>query len=82
MQPELIRKLPETLQTNDALFLLVLFREDGYLGTDFRPLMKKEDDEINQTLYAYIASALCACLLYTSYACRAIRGFPKGVSCP
>ena len=62
VQPELIRKLPETLQTNDALFLLVLFREDGYLGTDFRPLMKKEDDEINQTLYAYIASALCAAL--------------------
>ncbi len=62
VQPELIRKLPETLQTNDALFLLVLFREDGYLDTDFRPLMKKEDDEINQTLYAYIASALCAAL--------------------
>ena len=60
--PELIRKLPETLQTNDALFLLVLFREDGYLDTDFQPLMKKEDDEINQTLYAYIASALCAAL--------------------
>ena len=62
VQPELIRKLPETLQTNDALFLLVLFREDGYLDMDFRPLMKKEDDEINQTLYAYIASALCAAL--------------------
>lgn len=62
VQPELIRKLPESLQTNDALFLLVLFREDGYLDTDFQPLMKKEDDEINQTLYAYIASALCAAL--------------------
>lgn len=62
VQPEQIRRLPETLQTNDALFLLVLFREDGYLDTDFRPLMKKEDDEINQTLYAYIASALCAAL--------------------
>lgn len=62
VQPELIRKLPESLQTNDALFLLLLFREDGYLDTDFRPLMKKEDDEINQTLYAYIASALCAAL--------------------
>ena len=60
--PELIRRLPESLQTNDALFLLVLFREDGYLGTDFQPLMKKEDDEINQTLYAYIASAVCAAL--------------------
>lgn len=60
--PELIRRLPESLQTNDALFLLVLFREDGYLGTDFQPLMKKEDDEINQTLYAYIANALCAAL--------------------
>lgn len=62
VQPEQIRRLPESLQTNDALFLLVLFREDGYLGTDFQPLMKKEDDEINQTLYAYIASALCAAL--------------------
>lgn len=60
--PELVRQLPESLQTNDALFLLVLFREDGYLGTDFQPLMKKEDDEINQTLYAYIASAVCAAL--------------------
>lgn len=62
VNPELIMMLPETLQTNDALFLLVLFREDGYLNTDFQPLMKKEDDEINQTLYAYIANALCAAL--------------------
>lgn len=62
VKPEQIKKLPETLQTNDALFLLVLFREDGYLGADFQPLMKKEDNEINQTLYAYIASALCAAL--------------------
>lgn len=62
VKPELIRRLPEALQTNDALFLLVLFREDGYLDTDFQPLMKKEDDEINQTLYAYIANALCAAL--------------------
>lgn len=60
--PELIRHLPESLQTNDALFLLVLFREDGYLDADFQPVIKKEDDEINQTLYAYIASALCAAL--------------------
>lgn len=62
VQPEKIKKLPEALQTNDALFLLVLFREDGYLGAVFQPLMKKEDDEINQTLYAYIANALCAAL--------------------
>lgn len=62
VKPELIRRLPEALQTNDALFLLVLFREDGYLDTDFQPLMKKEDDEINRTLYAYIANALCAAL--------------------
>ena len=62
VQPEKIKKLPEALQTNDALFLLVLFREDGYLGADFQPLMKKEDDEINKTLYAYIANALCAAL--------------------
>ena len=62
VQPELIKKLPEALQTNDALFLLVLFREDGYLDADFQPLMKKEDDEINRTLYAYIANAMCAAL--------------------
>lgn len=41
VQPEQIRILPESLQTNDALFLLVLFREDGYLDTDFLPLMKR-----------------------------------------
>lgn len=62
IQPEQIKKLPEALQTNDALFLLVLFREDGYLDADFQPVMKKEDDEINRTLYAYIANALCAAL--------------------
>ena len=62
VQPEQIKKLPEALQTNDALFLLVLFREDGYLDAGFQPLMKKEDDEINRTLYAYIANALCAAL--------------------
>lgn len=62
VRPEQVRKLPEVLHTNDALFLLVLFREDGYLDADFQPLMKKEDDEINRTLYAYIASALCASL--------------------
>lgn len=62
VQPELIKNLPEALQTNDALFLLVLFREDGYLDADFQPLMKKEDDEINRTLYAYIANAMCAAL--------------------
>lgn len=41
VQPELVKKLPEALQTNDALFLLVLFREDGYLDADFQPLMKR-----------------------------------------
>ena len=40
----------------------MLFREDGYLDADFQPLMKKEDDEINRTLYAYIANAMCAAL--------------------
>ncbi len=62
VQLEQIKKLPEALQTNDALFLLVLFREDGYLDAGFQPLMKKEDDEINQTLYAYIANVMCAAL--------------------
>lgn len=62
VQPEQVKKLPEALQSNDALFLLVLFREDGYLDADFQPLMKKEDDEINRTLYAYIANAMCAAL--------------------
>ncbi|MEI3459520.1 MAG: hypothetical protein V8R28_22225 [Bacteroides cellulosilyticus] len=62
VRPESVRMLPEALRTNDALFLLVLFREDGYLDADFRPLMKKDDGGINQTLYAYIADALCAAL--------------------
>lgn len=62
VQPGLVKTLPEALQTNDALFLLVLFREDGYLDADFQPMMKKEDDEINRTLYAYIANAMCAAL--------------------
>ena len=60
VRPETVRMLPEALRINDALFLLVLFREDGYLDADFRPLMKKDDGGINQTLYAYIADALCA----------------------
>ena len=63
VQPESVRRLPEALQTNDALFLLVLFKEEGYLDADFRPLIKKEDGEINRTLYAYIADALCAALI-------------------
>lgn len=62
VRPELVRRLPESLRTNDALFLLVLFREDGYLDADFQPIVKKEDDGINQSLYAYIAVALCAAL--------------------
>ncbi len=62
VRPELVKKLPEALRTNDALFLLVLFREDGYLDADFQPFVKKEDDGINQSLYAYIAVALCAAL--------------------
>lgn len=63
VRPETVRNLPEALQTNDALFLLVLFREEGYLDSDFRPMIKKEDGEINRTLYAYIADALCAALV-------------------
>ena len=62
VRPETVRMLPEALQTNDALFLLVLFREDGYLDADFLPLMKKDDGGINRTLYAYIADGLCAAL--------------------
>lgn len=62
VQPEKIKKLPEALRPRCA----VLARADSgrtvNLGADFQPLMKKEDDEINQTLYAYIANALCAAL--------------------
>ena len=60
--PALVKGLPEKLQSNDALFLLVLFREDGYLNQDFKPTITKEPRVINQTLYAFIADAFSQAL--------------------
>ena len=58
----LVKGLPDKLQSNDALFLLVLFREDGYLDQDLKPTITREQNEINQTLYAFIADVISMAL--------------------
>ena len=55
-------QLSQTLQSVDALFLLLLFQEGGFLDNELKPAIRKEDGEINQTLYAYIADAVCTAL--------------------
>ena len=55
-------QLPQTLQSKDALFLLLLLQEGGFLDNELKPAIRKEDGEINQTLYAYIADAVCTAL--------------------
>ena len=55
-------QLPQTLQSKDALFLFLLLQEGGFLDNELKPAIRKEDGEINQTLYAYIADAVCTAL--------------------
>ena len=55
-------QFPQPLQSEDALFLMLLLREGGFLDNELRPSIMKEDGEINQTLYAYIADAVCTAL--------------------
>ena len=55
-------RFPQPLQSEDALFLMLLLREGGFLDDELRPAIMKEDGEINQTLYAYIADAVCTAL--------------------
>ena len=55
-------QFPQPLQSEDALFLMLLLREGGFLDNELRPAIMKEDGEINQTLYAYIADAVCTAL--------------------
>lgn len=55
-------QLPQTLQSEDALFLLLMLQEGGFLDNELKPAIRKEDGEINQTLYAYIADAVCTAL--------------------
>lgn len=55
-------QLPQTLKSEDALFLLLKFQEGGFLDNELKPAIRKEDGEINQTLYAYIADAVCTAL--------------------
>ena len=62
ISPEIVSSLPEKLQNNDALFLLTIFREDGYLDSSFMPTIMVEDGKVNQTLYAYIADAISSAL--------------------
>ena len=55
-------QLPQTLKSEDALFLLLMLQEGGFLDSELKPAIRKEDGEINQTLYAYIADAVCTAL--------------------
>lgn len=55
-------QLPQTLQSKDALFLFLLLQEGGFPDNELKPAIRKEDGEINQTLYAYIADAVCTAL--------------------
>lgn len=55
-------QFPQPLQSEDALFLMLLLREGGFLDNELKPAIRKEDGEINQTLYAYIADAVCTAL--------------------
>ena len=55
-------QLPQTLQSEDAMFLMLLLQEGGFLDNELKPAIRKEDGEINQTLYAYIADAVCTAL--------------------
>ena len=55
-------QLPQTLKSEDALFLLLMLQEGGFLDNELKPAIRKEDGEINQTLYAYIADAVCTAL--------------------
>lgn len=63
---EQVESLPIKLQVNNCLFLLVMFREEGYLDSQFKPVItttyKDGSVEINQTLYAYIANIICTVL--------------------
>lgn len=63
LSPEFVKSLPEKLQSNDALFLLILFRENGFLNQDFKPVITNEDKEIHQSLYAFVADCLSAALV-------------------
>ena len=63
LSPEFVKTLPEKLQSNNALFLLILFRENGFLNQDFKPVITNEVKEIHQSLYAYLADCLSAALV-------------------
>ena len=55
-------QLPQTLKSEDTMFLMLLLQEGGFLDNELKPAIRKEDGEINQTLYAYIADAVCTAL--------------------
>ena len=63
---DLIKGLPQKLQVNKALYMLVLFREEGYLDNNFMPTIttveKNGRSGINQTLYTYIANIISEAL--------------------
>lgn len=63
LSPEFVKTLPEKLQSNNALFLLILLRENGFLNQGFKPVITNEDKEIHQSLYAFVADCLSAALV-------------------
>jgi len=64
LSPDLVKSLPQPLQSRDALFLLVLLSEEGFLDNKFRPLiMDGRTGKPNQSLYAYIAHAMSLSLV-------------------
>lgn len=66
LSPELVKSLPQSLQNRDALFLLVLLREEGFLDNKFQPLiMDGRTGKPNQSLYAYISHAMSLSLVIT-----------------
>lgn len=66
LSPDHVKSLPQPLQSRDALFLLVLLREEGFLDNKFQPLiMDGRTGKPNQSLYAYIAHAMSLSLVIT-----------------
>lgn len=64
LSPELVKSLPQLLQRHDALLLLVLLQEEGFLNNDFLPtIIDGRTGKPNQSLYAYIANAVSLSLV-------------------
>lgn len=66
LSPDLVRSLPQLLQRHNALFLLVLLQEEGFVDNNFLPtIIDGRTGKPNQSLYAYIANAVSLSLVIT-----------------